>query len=128
LLRGARPEQRIDILNARHHGDDPKYTRGSKTVTQRDGRAVGRRIHNGKPDVVDIRADRVAEEHHLHDWQRDQDGRSSFVSADVKELFAEQASKRSHCTLPALPAPPASGRARRTNSSSIDSTANSPLS
>src|SRR5262249_19115151 len=91
----------------------------------------------------DIRANRIAEEQHLHDRQRDQHGRSSLVSANVKELFAEQASKRSHCTppalsalpalpaspaLPALPAPPASGRARRTNSSPTDSTPNSRLS
>src|SRR5882762_10360349 len=111
---------------------------GRKAVAKRDRRGIGSRIHDREAHVVDVGANRITEEHHLHDRQRDQHGGRSTVAPDVKELLSKQTLQRGHGVSPALPTPPAlpapaaplasAGRASCTKSSSIDSTLNSPLS
>ncbi len=113
LLHLAGLEQGIEILGSLQDGCDLEHTGSREAAAQRQRRLIGRRIDDGKADVVDVGADRETEEDDLHDRQRQNHGQRPRIAADVLNLLAQQAEQRSHA-----------GLASWTNRSSIDETAN----
>ena len=99
LLRGTALEQWIEILRARHDGDDAENAGGGKAIAHRQGHVVRRGIHDRQANVVHIGADGVAEEQHLHDRQRDEHGQRAAIAADVEHLLPQEARGRSRLRL-----------------------------
>src|SRR5262249_30218980 len=88
----------------------------AEAAANRERLLVGRRIHDRQADLTDVRADGKAEEDDLHDRNERDDRERPPIAQDVERFLPQQAEQRGH------------GRARRTNTSSIDATSNRSLS
>ena len=100
LLGLAGLKQRIEIGGARDDGDRAKHARRGKAVAQRDRRVIRRRIHHREAHVVDVGPNGKAEQHDLHDRQRDEDDERAAIAQDVERLLSEQSSERPHWRCP----------------------------
>ena len=110
-LRGAAPEQLLEHLDPRHDRDRLEHARRAEARAQRQRHRVGRGIDDRQPHVVDVGADRVAEDDHLQDRQRDDHDQRPAIAEDVVDLLPQQPEQRLH---------DATGLASRTNRSSIE--------
>ena len=63
-------------------------------AAQLERHGVRRRIHDGEAHVIDVGADRVAEDDDLDDRHQRDDGQRPPIAQDVVELFPQQAGER----------------------------------
>ena len=83
-------KQRFEIRRARHDGDGAEDAGGGKPIAQRHRGVVRRGIDDRQAHVVDIGANGEAEQHDLHDRQRDEHDQRPAIAQDVERLLAQQ--------------------------------------
>ncbi len=129
-LHVAAPEPLVERRGVGEHRHEAKQIGRLEPLPDFTRRRVGRRVDDGEPEAVDVRADRESEQHHLDDGHEHQDGERPPVAADVVRLLSQERPQRTAAeprrgSHPAFSPVCASGRASCTNRSSIDATPNS---